>query len=925
MVKNIGSGIALVVIVAALAVWAVSDPKNIPLGIDLAGGTELRYLVEKDPVAKDSLRQVADQVRDILAQRLDMYGLREIGVTRAGVNGIIVQVPGAGEDEVRRIKDVIEKSGQLVFHIVCDDQDQSDAAKQLARAEMERYRAEVRAWSEKPEPERGPQPLPPKRIVVEEYKRNAKTFEVLRDSNGKPVVDKEMLVENTDAKKISGRGLRNVAATLDDRQLPAIAFEFKGKSVNQFGALTTENKGKRLGIVLDHQLISAPVINNAIWGSGIIEGVGESEVRGLITVLKSGQPTGKPQLENEQTVGSVIGRESIVRGVQAMCFGLAAVVLFLAIYYMTLGVVADLALLLNVLLSVAALVVFRNTLTFPGLAGLLLSVGMSIDANILIFERIREERARGRSLNQSVTGGFDRAFSTIFDSNLTTLITSFILFQFGTGPVKGFAIVLGIGIICSFFTAVYVSRLLISILLKYNLVQQFNMLQFFKLTSIDFMKPRKLCATVSVILIVLGLGVFFARGTSALGIDFTGGTLLVVNLNGEHSASEVQDALSTIVVNGERPYSDVQVQAINATAGERAYTFAVRTQVTPDTVSQAQADTGDGKLGAHELKFVELVRDALGKGQILAPEPFGPLIAREGPTPAEKYFEVTVNLVRRDGGLGPTASDVRALLESGSAKIAPLTGYEVAEINQEAPNPRYATFRINKLLNTAAKEAQSFEADVKAIFDAQKASFPTAAPFGAVETISGKVAADLQQAVFVAMMMSFLAIIFYVALRFQLKFGLAAVVPLVHDVLFSLGAVAVADIFLGEHLNLKVNLPVMAALLTTVGFSINDTIVIFDRIRENIGEKKRDLDFIKIVNDSVNQTLGRTLLTAGMVFLTTLALLIWGGDSLHGFSFTFLVGVIAGTYSSIYIASPLVIYFNDRAEKRRARRLAASG
>ena len=924
MFKKVGGGSVFLVLLVALCVW-VADVKNLQLGIDLQGGTMLNYRVKPTAGVKEGeeapkLTDAAEQAKLILGYRLDEFGLKELSLSVRGRDQLVVEVPGAGGQDVGSIKNVIEQAGVMDFHLVLGTDPGAEAS--FVRREKVKWDEFVQkrdrwvdlqsahlvtapdpsdptfpAWEERSREIAAQAPIEPNvKIAVEYAKNEAGEFE--RDENGNKIVARTIAVDNAE-EKVSGQLITDAFASNDERGLPCIAFQLSPTGATQFGNMTREdNVGKLLAVVLDNQAVQVASINNTIYGRGQITGsFTSSEIREVVTVLKAGSLPAKLVLQSEQKIGSALGQESVNRGMKAMAIGLALVIVFMAIYYMTLGLVADLALLVNMLLIFAAVVAFRNTLTFPGLAGLLLTVGMAVDGSILIFERIREERNRGKSLNQAVAGGYERAFSTIFDANLTTLITAFVLFQFGTGPVKGFAVVLSIGVITSFFTSIWVSRLLLSILMKLNVVKQLPMMQLIKGPAIDFLKLRRPALTVSVILIVVSLGTAIIRGGDAMGIDFTGGAFLQVNLKAPQSQTDMQARLTGFA-------DDLQVQALSEEDGKSS-SFAIRTRVSNKQTGEASAAAEDEGVGIQQWIEAELASDLAPSGF----EPAQPTVLND-----EMVFKVRV----RNTENGTPPPGLPELIKG----VPSWDTADVKEVQDPAAGNLYRSFEVRRAFDPGLNEdARGLVAALKlALQDSPQVQLSS--PFSSVESIGPKVATDLQGKVFVALFISFAVVIFYISLRFHLKFGLAAIVAVVHDILITLGLLAVADLILGNVLNLKINLPVIAALLTTIGYSLNDTIVIFDRIRENLEGKKRDVDYVKIVNESINQTLGRTVLTSVTTFLVVLILLIWGGSSLQGFAFALCVGVVVGTYSSMYIASPALIYFNNRAEKRRQEILA---
>lgn len=911
MFKNVLGGSIFVLILIALCAWVlVRSP--IPLGIDLQGGTEFLFNVDLSEVPLENLsdrgdRNFAEDAKDVIARRIDEHGLKEISVSVVGDRSILVEVPGKSEEDVRAVRKMIQEAGQLSFHLLTDDQ----SATKIAEAEKAKD-AYIAAVAQFNRGEIAAVPAVPERIVI----LQKRPLDVPEEG----FVPQKYLVDNRDEFKVSGEYLKEAFASSGENGFPVIAFEFSGVGRTLFAELTGNNVGKRLAINLDGTAWSVANIESRISGRGQLSGNFDTEeIRGIVTILNAGSLPAQLVLEHQQTIGPALGRESIERGVQSMVVGVLLVVLFMAFYYLAAGVVADLCMLLNLMLLLACLVVFRNTLTFPGLAGLLLTIGMTVDANILIFERIREERKRGRSLNQAMTMGFQRAFWTIFDANLTTLITAYILFHFGSGPVKGFAVVLSIGLIASFFTAVYVSRLVLSILMKAGLVKELKMKEVVGESSYDFLKFQRPVLTVSAILIGLGLLVTVIRGSDALGLDFTGGSRLVVNLGQTASEDQVRTLITNIKgEDGLALFSDVQIQAVGEEANGEHATYSIRTR----TADLKQTGVGeDGKpitIGGAEAFQVE-VQKALAAANLMPPPAFS-----EAKVEAGDLVSVAVH-IRKPAGSDISVQQVERVLRSAEKPIAFTSVTERQDdgrrlhesflVTTPAPPADASTPRSTQL-----DPVSRVQAAIRDAFRDQELQLAEAFP--QVDSIGSRVAQDLQGKIFVAIMIAFGAIVFYVSLRFQLKFGLAAIFATLHDILFTIVVLVMADVVFGSLLNLKISLAVMAALLTVVGYSLNDTIIIFDRIRENLEGTKRDVNYPEIVNLSVNQTLRRTLLTSGTTLFVVVVLLFFGGEPLQGFSFALSVGIVIGTLSSIYVAGPALIFLHKRGEARRAALLA---
>ena len=459
----------------------------------------------------------------------------------------------------------------------------------------------------------------------------------------------------------------------------------------------------------------------------------------------------------------------------------------MAVYYLLAGLVADLALITNIIILLGVMCSIGTTLTLPGIAGVVLTVGMAVDANVLIFERIREELAKGKSLRGALSAGYDRAFGTIFDSHVTTLISSVILMFMGTGPIKGFGVTLTIGVAASLFTALVVTRLIFDFLIDRGMIKSIKMFHFFGVPKIDFMKVAKpaFIATWTLIIIGLGYGVF-VRGHNMMGIDFAGGDSVQMTFNQKIDAQEIRKAVSAI-------------------------------PAVKDPVIQYQKDIGSG---------TELLR-------ITSP------------------------------------TNTAELVQSAVTKSFPAAGFK---------------------------------------------------PQG-VEHVGATIGTEIQLIAISASALSLLGILFYVAVRYEFIFAAGAVIAVIHDVLMTIGCYCLTGLFTEGR---QFNATMVAAVLTIIGFSINDTIVIFDRIREDLKLGVRG-SFKEVINQALNQTLSRTIITSGTVFLATVSLYVFGGGAINDFAFTFLVGIITGTYSSIYIASALVLWWHKGERPKSASQVVMAG
>jgi len=733
MGKNLKWKALLVVEVVSFAIWIGYPPLaihnkdgkvikegKVNLGLDLMGGMHLVLKVDTSKLTPEEAKDAPDRALEIIRNRIDQFGVLEPSIQRQAKNRIVIQLPGVTDRE-RAIK-LVKSSAHLEFRLVSDDPE-------LIKKAL------------------GGESVPGYEI---------KDMQTREDKVEKLLVEKKVVL----------KGDTIVDATTEFSQTgfnqPYVSIEFNNKGGALFSAITAENIGKRLAIVLDGTVYSAPVIREKI-PSGRAQITGSFSVQessDLAIVLRAGALPAPVEIIEERTVGPALGKDSIQKGIRAILIGGLLVLVFMAIYYLIAGLIADFALILNLILIAGALAYFHATLTLPGIAGLVLTIGMSVDANVLIFERIREESKLGKSLRAAIQRGFQRAFLTILDANLTTLITALILFQFGTGPVRGFATVLSIGILSSMFTALVVTRLVLELLTagKNFKLNKLVMLQFVKNPKFNFIGIRKIMYVVSIIALTIGLFTFVKRQEANYGIDFTGGVLQQYKFQKAVPLPEVRKTLSEIGV---------------------------------------------------------------------------------GDAPIQQFADKREILVRTQ--------------EDNSSEIT-------AKFRKTFANNEFEVMRIEK--------------------------------------VGPSIGRDLRGKAVKAVIFAMIGICLYVSFRFEFRFAVAAIIALIHDVGISLGAIALT----GRELSI----PVVAALLTIVGYSINDTIVVFDRIRED-RKLMRKASYKEIINTSINQTFSRTLLTSITTLLVILSLYFLGGTVINDFAFVMLVGVISGTYSSIFIASPILL------------------
>lgn len=689
---------------------------------------------------------------EVVRNRIDQFGVTEPFIVRQGKDEIVVQLPGI-KDAGRAIE-LIGRTAQLEFKLVDMDSDldlskmvregiqRGELQKGFTHRELNRF---LRAR------------IPMEDEAYLEKRPDRDTGEV----TFVPILVKRRTI-------LTGEALKTARVEIGGRfNEPLVALSFNARGASLFERVTGENVGKQLAIILDDIVQSAPVIRERIAeGKAQITGAFTAqEAADLAIVLRAGALPAPVDIIQNLTVGPSLGRDSVHKGLAAAVLGTILVVVFMALYYRTSGIIANFALLLNVIFMFAALSLLGATLTLPGIAGFVLSIGMAVDSNVLIFERMREESLLQKPLWSAVQGGYSKALRTIIDSHVTTLITAFALFLFGTGPIKGFAVTLSLGVILNLFTALYGTRAVYDYLRFKQWIKKIHFLHIIKNPHIDFIRLRHIAFLFSGLLVALGLLAFLQieRGHANLGVDFTGGTIMQFRVEPDFRLDDIRNALS------------------------------------------------QGQLSDYELQEV----------------------------PKENVLIVRVK--KSTLAIGQVAEQVNAIFA------------------KELPQIQFTL------------ESKS--------------------------EIGSSVSKDLRKAALIAIAVSMAGILLYLAWRFDLRFGVAAAIATLHDVLTVLGIFYL--------LNKEITLLFVTALLTLAGYSLTDTVVVFDRIRENLSSKGKQ-SIGEIINRSINEVLSRTIITSGTVFMVVLALLLMGGVLLRDFALALMIGVVVGTYSSIFVASPIV-------------------
>jgi SecD/SecF fusion protein len=830
--------------------------KAINLGLDLAGGTHIIVEVDKSKLDKDAQKDVMDRSLEILRNRVDQYGLSEPMITRSGDNRIVADLAGMGAEDARRL---IGATALLEFKLVPEPtefkpvMDKIDAflnrrsggkpepgAKEgndTARAVADIFGRVMTKDSAKISDSASASALgndttkdttkvaandstkaeaTDSAETASEFFKN-RPFGSLLVSMGRDIAVKAENVEK--ARRIledpevqdlipsryqflwgrdievqeGGEKTRRLyllkrrpemtGATIADampQRLSGgmnsgeteVSLTFKGLGPKEFGRVTGANIGRQLAIVLDSVVYSAPVIQGRIPnGRASITGIGDmKEAKQLSVTLRAGSLPAPMKIVELRSVGPTLGEDNIKQGLMAAVLALALVAVFMAVYYKGAGLIADLALLLNMIVLFAVLSAFHATLTLPGIAGIVLTIGMAVDANVLIFERIREELRNGRSVRAAIDAGYKKAFSAIFDANVTTLGTAAILYYIGVGPIKGFGLTLMIGISASLYTAIGVSRLVFDYLLAGRDVKTLSIgkgIEWFHTVDIKVIPLARYYVGLSMAIFVLALGAIAVKGLH-FGIDFTGG-----------------------------------------------HVYQVKLEQTPD---------------------IEKIRTSLEKQGLDDP---------------------------RVQTLG-SQSENRLLIF-------------LPQMNEEA------------------KTKQLVEKAVPGSFIESE------------DTVGPSVGKDLRRAAIMAILASLVLIVLYIWFRFGrngLGFGLGGVLGLVHDSIITLGLFALFE--------MEISLNFVAAILTIIGYSLNDSIIIFDRIRELTGVASSKESFATRVNSANNQCLSRSIITHLTVLFTVVVLAVMGASSVRDFSIAMIIGVVVGTYSTIAVACPFVVWWDRR-------------
>lgn len=1024
---------------------------KIGMGVDLRGGTILVYEIDPtlgiqsgggapnedgSPVPKSSVSS-ADMISS-LTTRINPAGTLEIAIRPYGENQIEIIVPAIDQRAVDRIKETISQAGILRFAILGNTRDHGRLI-ELARAQAEQSSQRLRLaktildvdgkplgfWAlvdrEKDADKNGIKPL---RVdVSRSIVRNPADGRLLEIPaqvfgpegvaiwmNSVGIENIQVLMSVDPQLDVTGEDLAFAATGFDNDGSPCVRFKLTDAGSGRFLALTTNNAPdgqhlRFLGIVLDDALLSAPSIRSPIQGDGQITGnFTTEEVEDLVGILKAGQLpaalTKQPIAENQ--IDATLGADTINKGFLATFGSMIAVLLFMLYYYRFLGMIACMALLLNLLMTLAVMILISQPLTLPGIAGLVLTIGMSVDANVLIFERIREELAKGAASRMAIRNGFSRATTTIVDSNLTTLITAIVLYAIGTDQIRGFAVTLILGIIFSMFTAIHMSRTVLDIaerrgFLSLSMSDSITRLRdaIAGKNGVDFMGLGPMTIAISVVLMIAGMVAVFVRGNTLLDIDFSGGSSVTFQLEKPASTDGVRQLVGKILTtNKEGTTIDYTVNNVSVKDAMPGTVFKIDSSL--DSVDDLKTRISDGFAADESMKLVTYSVEIEPAGEEKpSDKPAGEVPPAEEKTsrilredsevrlvafrPQETADTDAIDTGAIDSKPDTTAPESKPVQAEKSAEEAtPATPSTVATESTPAqamtkPVKSEVISRAKLTLGIEGVEANSAEINAKTLISSiEKAAVAAGVsidPLGIVvepqgegseawssgselrfsewevglpiefgpadeimiklkqvlgndpvwissSSVGSRVAGDMLGRAAFAMIFSFMAIIAYIWFRFnRVVYGIAAVAALVHDVLITIGAIA-ASYWVADALGFmmvdqfKISMTVVAALLTIIGYSLNDTIVIFDRIRETKGKSLRLTR--EIINSSINATLSRTLLTALTTLLVVVVLYFFGGDGIHAFAFSLVIGMIAGTYSTVFIASPILLWLVEK-------------
>jgi len=746
--RNVGTVLTLgIVALCILGLYPIKE--RILGGIDLVGGSSFMLRVqpkedEEGRVQPVTHEQVAQAIA-VVQKRLDNMGTVSPFIARQGDDMIIVQMPGVEPEQAAEVRRILETTAKLELRAVHPESDSpGDDGRTLAQRVAARD------------------------VIEPGYRAYQYT---IKDEDGNERTSDILLSRRVG---VGGNHVMRAHPSVD--KADGVSVTLNSEGTDRMIALTSPMRKRvdRLAIVLDGEVISAPVVNDTLGSRFEVTGLrdpGEPQnlSRALMNPLENGLI-----VEDERSVSATLGAAVVTQGIWAGLAGLIITFLFILIYYRVAGIIALVGLAINITILFGIMAMFGFVFTLPGIAGLILTIGIAVDANVLIYERLREEIANGKSIRNAISAAYEKAFSAIFDANITSLITAMILFWLGSSSIKGFAVTLTIGLLASMFSSILVTRVLYRWGLDTGILRGLSFLNLIRSANFDFLGQGKRAVTLSLVLVVVCLASFGAKRWDALGIDFTGGTLIQFQLGDtELPIGEISDALRQV-------------------------------ETTREPFAQEESNLATG-------------------------------------------FLLSVRCDSDD------ATDIIAKLRD----TFPILGERVGE----AYKIQASTETVSALIGTAFL----------------------------VESL-------------IALGIGLLGIMLYVSIRFEFSFAIGALAAIMHDVIVSVGIV----VLFGRELSMIH----VGAILTIAGYSVNDTIVIFDRIRENL--LMRSSSVRDIMNEAINATLSRTVITSATTIITVALLSVFGGSTLFDFSIVILIGLVVGTYSSIFVAAPIVLWWSSR-------------
>ncbi|MFN9945399.1 MAG: protein translocase subunit SecD [Planctomycetota bacterium] len=972
--------LVLLSIVAGLACALTLD---VPWGHDLKGGTQLRYEVPADVLEQmrqkenTSVAALMDEIVNIVAERIDPQGTLDPLITKSGDTGVLIELPWFDNpQDLAAVLQRIQNLGKLEFRMVATAEYADGGVRFNLAAEKQRLEAWLKqpgnkeliakdplnirlyndnatvgpiaigdlAWFPRyirPDTKEGQAPrwdftysqLPKMgQAVVAAYEdadyNNGTVPEAILK---KPATERflvEYLAINMRELSFSGEQLdpNGVGPTMHEGRV-AVSYAMAPGHSGAYADWTQKHRDEHSAIVLNGVVKSAPSINGKISGRGVIFGdFTRADVDELVKVLKTGSLRVEPLLVSKESIGPTLGDEAIRRGSISLVAGAVLVFVFMLGYYKKAGLIACATLVLNVFLLWAAMLFLQATITLPGLGGIVLTMGMAVDANVLIYERIREELAKGKDLLLSVRAGFDRAMSAILDSNITTFLVGMVLYNVGVGPVRGFAVTLMVGIVTTVFTQFFVTRLLFHFALEKKWLQDYRPRSLFAALNVDFVRYIKPCVAASATLIGVGLvyTLFVAPREVTLGIDFTGGANLRMVL-ATPLADEAVKAKLEADESFRRAYPNVQVNRFgekNADGTGNQFNLRIKLndaqrariedERKQDRIARKDAEAkNDAPPALYEPPYARELRRLFAE-QLVKPAFSAPVTAPVPNAPSLQFAQVDVFLTK------PVE-----IAKAQEALAKALPGASVQAIG-DAAAAQAKDLRVEWQTQANVRPWQmpeTVEAGLAGLTDVDGKPLSLSEPFPDANEIQGRLVSDLRNQASGAILLAWALIVFYLRVRFhEYKYGIAAVVALIHDVLVALVAVVLCNNLGLVHA--EINLAMIACFLTIIGYSVNDTIVIFDRIRENAMDNARlgvVEPFRDLITRALNQTMSRTLLTSGLTLLVVLAqfMVNWGSESfLDSFALAMIIVMVTGVYSTIYIAAPILIWL-DKGELSR--------